>query len=254
MSQHMATPENFNGETSSPDAQQLPTVGKSIAWLVAFAALFYGAAMLYGAYLGVTQPDLVEDDELLMEALLSPTGLMVVSLLQAVLLIPCVLFAAHFSSQHWRDTLAFRAVPLHLLGFWALVYCGYFVVMSVMEVLVPADHGEIMTSLAGSRHLGLFLTFVVVAPVIEELVFRGYLFTAWRKTRLGLWGTVLLTSLIFSLVHAAQYSWLILIYLFVFSIILGLAREKTGSIWTPAILHVLNNAIAMVSLVYLGLY
>lgn len=254
MSQHMATPENFNGETSSPDTQQLPTVGKSIAWLVAFAALFYGAAMLYGAYLGVVQPEVVEDDALLMEALLSPTGLMAVSLLQALFLVPVVLFASHFPGQHWRQTLTFNSVPARVLGFWVLVYCGYFVAMSVMELLVPADHGEIMTSLAGSRHLGLFLTFVVVAPVIEELVFRGYLFTAWRKTRLGLWGTVLLTSLIFALIHAAQYSWLILIYLFVFSIILGLAREKTGSIWTPIVLHVLNNAIAMVSLVYLGYY
>lgn len=247
-------------ETKQP--QPLPTVGKSIAWLFVFALLFYGAAvvygMIYGGYLGATQPDLIADDELLestiIESMLSPSGIAITFLLQALLIIPVLLWASHFAHQSWREILAFRAVPWRMMGFWVLVYCGYFVVQSLLELIAPPDLGDIMTPLAGSKHLGLAFALIVLAPLIEELIFRGYLFTAWRPTKLGLWGTVILTSLIFTSIHAEQYSGLLLLYLFVFSVILGLAREKTGSIWTPIALHVLNNSIAVFTLLYLGMY
>ncbi|WLD58024.1 CPBP family intramembrane metalloprotease [Salinispirillum sp. LH 10-3-1] len=247
-------------ETEQP--KSVPTLGKSLAWLFVFAVLFYGAAvvygMVYGGYLGSTQPDLIADEELfestILDAMLSPSGIATTSLLQALLIIPVLLWASHFAHQPWRETLAFRAVPLRMLGFWVLVYCGYFVAQSLLELVAPSDLGDIMTPLAGSKHLGLAFALIVLAPLIEELIFRGYLFTAWRHTKLGLWGTVILTSLIFTSIHAAQYSGLLLLYLFIFSVILGLAREKTGSIWAPIALHVLNNSIAVFTLVYLGLH
>lgn len=258
MSQHLSTPEPLSHEVSSATYRPLPSLGKSLAWLVVFGMLFYGAAMVYGAYLGVTQPDLLGEDPLddsaFMEVLLSPASLTTVSILQAILLIPTVLFAAHFGSQHWRDTLAFQSLPLKALGFGLLVYGAYFGVQAVMELLVPVDLGDVMTPLAGTRHLGLAVAFVVIAPLIEELVFRGYLFAAWRHTRLGLWGTIVLTSVIFTAIHIGQYTGMALLYVFVFSLILGLAREKTGSIWTPMLLHTVNNLIGVIFLVYLGIY
>lgn len=258
MSQHLTTPKSLSHEASPAMPQSLTSFGKSVAWLVVFGMLFYGAAMAYGAYLGVTQPELLgedfTDDTAFMEVLLSPASLTTVSVMQALLLIPAVLFAAHFSNQNWRETLAFRLVPLRALGFWSLIYALYFGVQAVMELFAPVDLGEVITPLAGTRHFGLALAFVVIAPLIEELVFRGYLFAAWRHTRLGLWGTLILTSVLFTALHMEQYSGLLLGYLFVFSLILGLAREKTGSIWTPLILHMVNNLIAVIFLVYLGIY
>lgn len=256
MSQEISNPDALGSEPLSTNPEQLPTVGKSIAWLAAFAALFYGAGAIYGTYLGLTQPDLVSGeagDALLMEALLSPASLVIMGLMQAAMVLPAVLFASHFSHQHWRDTLAVRAVSLKLIGFWLLVYCGYFVVQAIIELIAPADLGDVMTPLSGSQHLGLAVIFVVVAPLVEELVFRGYLFKAWRHTRLGLWGTLVLTSMLFTALHLGQYSGMLLVYLFAFSIILGLAREKTGSIVTPLVLHVVNNVIGVIALVYLGI-
>jgi len=244
--------------TETPQKRQLPTPGRALAWLVLFAALFYGAAMIYsgvqGFYIGFNQPEVIEDDALLesmvFEAMESPAGLAWVSLLQFVLLVPVIIWASNFRTQSWRDTLGLHPVPWRVFGFWGLVYCGYYVLQSVLELLAPLDMGELISSLSGSRHLGLFLAFVFLAPVVEELVFRGYLFRAWRYTRLGLWGTVLLTSVLFAAIHGFQYPWLTLVYLFIFSMLLGLAREKTGSLLTPIALHVLNNALAMTMLLY----
>ncbi|MFC3853659.1 CPBP family intramembrane glutamic endopeptidase [Salinispirillum marinum] len=257
-----------NSETTEspilPEAEQhkpVPTIGKSLAWLFVFAVLFFGAAMIYGmaygGYLGATQPDLVADAELLestiFDAMLSPSGIAITFLMQAVLVIPVLIWVSHFSHQSWRETLAFRSVSWRVMGFWVLVYGAYFVVQSILDLIVPLDLGDLMTSLVGSRHLGLVFALVLLAPLIEELIFRGYLFKAWRHTRLELWGTIILTSLIFTSIHATQYSGLLLVYLFAFSVILGLAREKTGSIWTPIALHALNNSIAAITLVYWGI-
>jgi len=93
---------------------------------------------------------------------------------------------------------------------------------------------------------------VVTAPILEELVFRGYFFHAWRNTRLGAWGTILVTALLFALLHVGQYDFMVLSYIFVLGILLGLAREKTGSILTPVVMHMVNNAYVGVAMIYVG--
>jgi membrane protease YdiL (CAAX protease family) len=119
--------------------------------------------------------------------------------------------------------------------------------------LVEIDPGEFMHMLAGSRHLPVALVIVLVAPVLEELLFRGYLFKAWRHTRLGLSGTLVLTSALFALLHWGQYHWVQLAFVFVLALGLGLAREKSGSVLLPMILHALNNLVSAILVIYLGL-
>ncbi|MDD3035430.1 MAG: type II CAAX endopeptidase family protein [Candidatus Saccharimonadaceae bacterium] len=85
-----------------------------------------------------------------------------------------------------------------------------------------------------------FFTLVVVAPVAEEILFRGYLFGKLRQV-VPLWVAVLVTSLTFGLVHGA---WNLAIDTFALSVVLCLLREKTGSIWSSILLHMSKNGIA----------
>nr|WP_277611316.1 CPBP family intramembrane glutamic endopeptidase [Microbulbifer celer] len=110
-----------------------------------------------------------------------------------------------------------------------------------------------METLAGSKHLLLALIIVFAAPLLEELVFRGYLFRAWRHSRLGFSGTLLLTSILFALLHAGQYHWIQLSFIFVLALILGVAREKSGSVLLPMLLHLLNNLTSAVVVIYFGI-
>lgn len=258
---HRFDPQKHSELAEELSAEHSPSVGKSIAWLILFVLLFYGAALIFGAvygfYVGVTDPQLVADvqtlEEAAIDAMLSPFGIAVTFVIQAILLIPVILWASNFSHQSWRETLAFRPVAWSVLGFWMLVYAAYLIVQSLVEWVAPTDLGDFIESLAGSKHLGLALGMILIAPVIEELIFRGYLFRAWRHTRMGLWGTLILTSLLFTGIHAAQYSGIILVYMFALSLLLGLARESTGSIWPPLAFHMVNNLIAVITLVYLGI-
>jgi membrane protease YdiL (CAAX protease family) len=85
-----------------------------------------------------------------------------------------------------------------------------------------------------------FITLVIIAPFAEEVLFRGYMYGKLRKT-LPLWVSMLVTSLVFGLVHMA---WNVGIDTFALSIVLCLLREFTGSIWSSVLLHMLKNGIA----------
>lgn len=85
-----------------------------------------------------------------------------------------------------------------------------------------------------------FLSLVVVAPISEEILFRGYLFGKLRKY-LPLWGSVLVTSLLFAIVH---FQWNVGLDVFALSIVLCLLRVVSGSLWPSILLHMLKNGIA----------
>jgi membrane protease YdiL (CAAX protease family) len=95
------------------------------------------------------------------------------------------------------------------------------------------------TSYASSAPVALFilLTITVIAPVAEELVFRGYLLNLWLH-RWGAWPAILMSSLVFGLGHF-QFA----AFAGVAGIFLALAYLRFGSLWPPTILHGLYNLV-----------
>jgi len=85
-----------------------------------------------------------------------------------------------------------------------------------------------------------FLSLVIIAPIAEEVLFRGYLFGKLRK-HAPLWIAILITSLLFAVVHGA---WNVGIDVFALSIILCLLRVWSKSLWAPILLHMIKNGIA----------
>lgn len=243
--------------------QPVPAVGASIIWLCSFLLLSVVAVFLYlmgfGIYLGVQAaadsqavPEGAAMEALINGHLASPHGMGASYIFQALVIIPFVLIASNFKHQPWQQTLALRPFHRNWLNYWLIVLAVYMVVQHVLQLIFTVDVSEFLQQLANSKSLLAFIAIAIFAPVLEELVFRGYLFAAWRQTRLGLSGTLVLTSSIFTALHIGQYGILLLMVLFVFSIILGLARERTGSLWVPIILHALNNMISGVTIIYFG--
>jgi len=96
--------------------------------------------------------------------------------------------------------------------------------------------GEIESTM--STILNIILL-VIIAPVTEELFFRGYLLNRW-KNKFNTITAVVLTSFFFALFHADLLGALI------FSAILSLLYLKTKSIYGPVIIHFSNNAIVSI--------
>jgi membrane protease YdiL (CAAX protease family) len=87
----------------------------------------------------------------------------------------------------------------------------------------------------------------VVAPVCEEFLFRGYIFTALRNWR-GTLPAALITALLFGGVHVGSAPVLDLVPLAALGFGLCLLYRFTGSLYPPIIAHSINNSIAFSSL------
>lgn len=85
-----------------------------------------------------------------------------------------------------------------------------------------------------------FLTLVVIAPIAEEIIFRGYLFGKLKKF-VPVWVAILATSLLFGAIHG---EWNIFFDTFALSVVLCVLRELSGSLWSSIILHMIKNGIA----------
>lgn len=99
------------------------------------------------------------------------------------------------------------------------------------------------------------ISIIILAPLIEETLFRGFL-QSYIRQHLGSKQAILITSVCFSLFHYATGQTLgnisIIVSLFVLSLFLGFIYEKRGSILAPMTLHASFNAISVINLYLFG--
>ena len=91
----------------------------------------------------------------------------------------------------------------------------------------------------------LFFLAVVVAPISEEVAFRGFLFRGLSASWLGVSGTIVRNSAAWAAMHV-QYDWLTLSQIFLIGLLLGWIRWASGSTLLTIRLHMLANLAASV--------
>ncbi len=94
----------------------------------------------------------------------------------------------------------------------------------------------------------LWIAVVVLTPIGEETLFRGFLFRGWLNQSRDTWPVIALTALIWALVHV-QYDWYVTGQIFVFGLLLGWIRWATGSVLLTTVLHGVINAEGMLETV-----
>jgi membrane protease YdiL (CAAX protease family) len=107
---------------------------------------------------------------------------------------------------------------------------------------------DLFTTTDSPLLLALLVVFaVIVAPIFEEFIFRGFAYPA-LKQRFGTCPALALVSIVFAFSHVNVPS---IVPLFVLAIGLGLAYEWTGSLLAPITMHALFNAIMVARLMLL---
>jgi len=91
----------------------------------------------------------------------------------------------------------------------------------------------------------LWLALIVAAPVFEEVLFRGFLQTGLQRSRLPAGVALLLPAALWAGVHL-QYDLYDMSWVFLFGVLLGLARWQSNSLWPPLAMHMLVNGLATV--------
>jgi membrane protease YdiL (CAAX protease family) len=92
---------------------------------------------------------------------------------------------------------------------------------------------------------------VLVAPLVEETVFRGYLYPLFAKS-FGIVPGILLTGVLFGLMHGSQlgWTWGIVGLLILVGIIFTFARAHTGTVLASFLLHLgYNSMIAVATII-----
>ena len=187
-----------------------------------------------------------------------PAGLVVSMLMQITLALIVVLWVA--SRHPVSDWLGLRwskwksllwLTPLTLLGVWAfmitlglaLQHSGILEWLRGMGVETAQDSVKLLQQAQDPMVIAMMsVAAMLVAPICEELVFRGYFYPA-MKHHCGMWCAALVSALVFSAAHASLMA---LLPLFLLGLVFVWLYEKTGSIWAPIALHFGFNSATVV--------
>jgi uncharacterized protein len=180
-------------------------------------------------------------------------GLMLVLVVGQVVALATILgFLAARGRLSWRLLGPRRPQAWHV-GIGVAAGVGGFLAVNVLVLTLRALFGpvdppeqQVLSELAAGGLTTLFavVAAVVMAPLLEEVVFRGVLFQAMKR-RTGLWPAAIVTSLLFAIVHVEVSQ---PIYSSAF-VLLGLAfawlMHRTGSLVVPIVGHATFNAISV---------
>jgi len=167
------------------------------------------------------------------------------TIVQDLVVITVAWFLAADLGRPDARTFGLRPFRASALGWTFLALVAYLVLTSIYTVLVdppseqlPSGLEDADTDLALALATGLLL--IGIAPVAEEVFFRGFLYQAFRNS-FGVLPGAVLSGLIFGAIHLEFFK---LVQLAVLGVILALLFEKTRSLWPPIILHAVNNSLA----------
>jgi membrane protease YdiL (CAAX protease family) len=112
--------------------------------------------------------------------------------------------------------------------------------------LVTAFQSDIYTTAAAQGWLvALWIAVIVLTPAGEETLFRGFLFRGWFREPKDAWPAIVLTALLFALMHV-QYDWFVIAQVFCFGLLLGWMRWVSGSTLLTILLHAAINCEGMI--------
>jgi membrane protease YdiL (CAAX protease family) len=143
----------------------------------------------------------------------------------------------------WRD------VTIAVAGFAVVIVLADVLTVAFGRDLVPPFQLEVHRSAQASGTLSwLWFAVVVVAPVGEELLFRGFLFRGFVREPRDVLPGILVIALIWSLLHI-EYDWFGIGVVFVVGVLFGYVRHYSGSTTLVILLHMLLNLESMLETV-----
>lgn len=162
-----------------------------------------------------------------------------------------------FVKPRWRDIgYGILAAPIYYV-----IYIASVVVISYLVPSLNINQTQNIGFVGVHDAAQLILTFislVILPPLVEEIMVRGFLYSSLRKGLPKL-AAILLTSLIFASAHlpeggAAGPLYIAALDTFVLSLVLIFLRERTGSLWSSITLHGIKNGVAFMALFILSVH
>lgn len=219
--------------------------------LIAFVALFsillfslgaFGIATHLPAFRGIPMQELAHDPRLLLPVQMAAYAVVIAFM---VLLVRVMYKQKFWPSVKWNWP-QFNQGCSYLLGGMGLA-----LLVQVSSAFLPIPKSMPIENMfktpIGAYLMGVFG--ISVAPLMEELFFRGFLYPALAR-RLRIWPGIVVTAIAFAALHASQlgHAWAPVLLLFVVGMVLTVTRARTGSVANGFLMHVGYNLTLFVLL------
>jgi membrane protease YdiL (CAAX protease family) len=243
--------------TMSP-AQSLPLppwgfVGTVLWGVLGFVAWFAAqmiVVLVLIAWQHAADPASVDLQKMMTDAL----TLAAVTIVASPAWIGIAAIAARWKRWSVRDYLALvaprRRELLFSIGCLAVVLVGFdLLTYALGREVIPRFMIDAYQSAQNAIAVGLlFAAIVIVAPICEEVAFRGFLFRGLADSLVGVAGAIVLTSAGWALMHV-QYDWFVICQIFLLGVLFGWLRWATGSTVLTIALHMIANFTAFMQTV-----
>jgi uncharacterized protein len=187
----------------------------------------------------------------------TPWPLVVGSLVQTLIIVVSIEFG-------WRrrKELSFRDIGFQQTGIGLLVMVAIagFVLAGTIEGIerqLGIKPGDLVPELIAPQgfvwphFVAVLITVGVIAPIAEEMIFRGVLYS-WFRSRFNIPLAIFLNAGLFGLIHFG-YPLPLMALVALMGAVFAWSFERTGSLWVPIVLHIGQNS-AVVIAVYATLY
>ncbi|MCK5114228.1 MAG: CPBP family intramembrane metalloprotease [Phycisphaerae bacterium] len=175
-----------------------------------------------------------------------------------IVAIPAALIFAHISFRRGiKRGLGFTLRhPLYdtargVVGFLAVfpvcIMLGIIVTWICDKFLIgytPHEYLQALPKISVEWKVVVFISTAILAPVVEEIFFRGLLQSALRRI-VSPWVAIGIASVIFAAVHTSQ--WQYMPALFVLAVALGYNYERCGRLWPSILMHALFNSATLIT-------
>jgi len=162
-------------------------------------------------------------------------------------------------SQRWKEYGRFQ-FRWSYLGIFFLSFILMFLWVNTTTRIFPSTQNgsAIVKEAANLTGISYFITRILygslIAPIVEELVFRGLLMIALSKFK-KYYIDVIISSTLFSLIHVLQYGWVLTDFIVYAGagLLFGMLFRYTRSVYWPMALHIVwNTFLIVVSLLVFG--
>jgi uncharacterized protein len=241
-----------------------PGVGIS-TWLFSVAAIIIVPLIavivwyLIERQRGAPVPD-PQDKEALLAWLQTPDTILVMVLSNIVAhiitLAFCWVVVTKMKQQPFLESLGWHwggRPVLYWVGVSLAIVAGLIVVSYGLSKVVPQGETPFEQLLKTSRQVKIAVAIMATfsAPIVEEVIYRGVLYSGLRKV-MSVGPTVGVVTLLFAGVHVLQYqgAWATILTLTLLSFVITLIRAKTRSILPCVAVHFINNGLMSLLIVF----
>jgi len=182
----------------------------------------------------------------------TPWLLVIGTLIQTAVIVGAVEFGwRRRKGLSWQQ-IGFRPAGRKTILLFLLAGLALAGMVELVERLLEIKPGDLIPALIAPQgfdwlhFLAVLVSVGLIAPVAEEILFRGVLYS-WFRKHVGVTLSLLVNGALFGLIHAG-YPLELMFLVGLMGVIFALSFEWTGSLWLPIVLHIGQNSAVVIAI------